>query len=125
MIKDFIKIFLLTVGLLGIQQLIVLSGLPIAIAEEFYIILLFFFVQSIVLHLFFVWGDRTLEIDPPLMILAVTTVRLLTTLAAAAIFITMVAKDVPSFVITFFAVYLFYLIFEISMVLPNLRSNLK
>lgn len=125
MIKGIIKIvaltFLLTLAYLLLQQVQV----SIPFGEKFYSILIFFFFQSLAVHILFKLGQRHLDLSIPLLVMATMTIRVLTSLMYVGTYIVMGVNDPTNFVITFFAIYLFYFVFEIITVLSNLRTNLK
>jgi len=125
MIKGIIKIVALTVllmlGYLILQQI----EISIPFGENFYSILIFFFIQSIVVHILFKLGEEHLDLSIPLLVMATMTIRVLTSLMFVGTYIVMGVNDPTNFVITFFAIYLFYFVFEIITVLSNLRTNLK
>lgn len=125
MIKGILRITFLTLIILGLNLLILnyLPGLPFG--EKFYPVLTFFFLQSIVIHVLFKFGQSTLDLAVQLLVMATMTIRLLTALIAVSLFIYIGVNDMVNFIVTFFAIYLFYFVFEIITVLSNLRSNLK
>lgn len=125
MLKGILKITALTLFLLVIQQIIIRSNLSIPFGEKFYGVLVFFFIQSIVIHILFKLAQDELEMDLPILVLGAMTIRMLSSLMVVGIIIYLGVVNLTNFVITFFAVYLFYFVFEIITVLSNLRSNLK
>lgn len=125
MLKGILKITALTLFLLVIQQIIIRSNFSIPFGEKFYGVLVFFFIQSIVIHILFKLAKDELEMDLPILVLGAMTIRMLSSLMVAGIIIYLGVVNLANFVITFFAVYLFYFVFEIITVLSNLRSNLK
>lgn len=125
MLKGILKIAALTLFILVIQQIISYSNLPIPFGEKFYGVLVFFFIQSIVIHILFKLAQDELEMDLPILVMGAMTIRMLSSLMVAGIIIYLGVSNLTNFVITFFAVYLFYFVFEIITVLSNLRSNLK
>ena len=125
MLKGILKITALTLFILVIQQIIVYSNLSIPFGEKFYGVLIFFFIQSIVIHILFKLAQNELEMDLPILVMGAMTIRMLSSLMVAGIIIYLGVANLTNFVITFFAIYLFYFVFEIITVLSNLRSNLK
>jgi len=125
MIKGIIKIVALTLILVLAYLLIEQSEFSIPFGEKFYVVLIFFFIQSIAVHVLFKLGQEHLELSVPLLIMATMTIRVLTSLMFVGTFIVIGVSDLTNFVITFFAIYLFYFVFEIITVLSNLRTNLK
>ena len=121
--RGLVKIVILTIGVLISYQLLILSEWNILFGEKFYTILTFFFIQSIVIHIFFILGQRFLELTVPLLVMAAMSIRLITSLMVVVIFIMTGVNDQVNFIITFFTIYLFYFVFEIISVLSNLRSN--
>ena len=125
MLKGIIKITVLTLFLLAIQQAILLLKLPIPFGEKFYGILIFFFLQSIIIHVLFRLAQSELQMDIPILVMGAMTIRMLSTLMMAGILVYLGVTNLTNFVVTFFTLYLFYFVFEIITVLSNLRSNSK
>ena len=125
MLKGLIKIVLLTTFIVLLFQTVLYTGVPILFGEKFYPIITFFFLQSIAIHAFFIYGEKNLDLSVPLLVMAAMSVRLITALMAVVTFIMSGMEDQVNFIITFFTTYLFYFVFEIISVLSNLRSNLK
>ena len=125
MVKGIVKIIVLTFILIGLYLVIQYTELSIPFGERFYLTLTFFFVQSVFIHIMFTLGQKHLDISIPLLVMAAMTFRLLTALMFVGTFIVLGTNDVSNFVITFFVIYLFYFVFEISTVLSNLRTNSK
>ena len=125
MIKGIIKIVVLTVLLILAYLMLQQVDLSIPFGEKFYTILIFFFIQSIAVHILFKLGQKHLDLSIPLLVMATMTIRVLTSLMFVGTFIVMGVNELTNFVITFFAIYLFYFVFEIITVLSNLRTNLK
>jgi hypothetical protein len=121
--RGLVKIFLLTIVVLISYQLLILSAWDILFGENFYTILIFFFIQSIALHTLFILGQKYLELTVPLLVMAAMSIRLITSLMVVVIFVMTGVNDQVNFIITFFTIYLFYFVFEIISVLSNLRSN--
>jgi hypothetical protein len=125
MLKGIKKIAALTLFILLVQQIIIYLNLSIPFGEKFYGVLVFFFIQSIVIHILFKLAQDELEMDLPILVMGAMTIRMLSSLMVAGIIIYLGVANLTNFVITFFAIYLFYFVFEIITVLSNLRSNLK
>ncbi|MEQ6121576.1 hypothetical protein [Reichenbachiella sp. MALMAid0571] len=125
MIRGIIKIIALTLAILLVYLLLAQADISIPFGEKFYAVLIFFFIQSIIVHVLFRLGQEHLELSVPLLVMATMTIRVLTSLMFVATFIVMGVNEITNFVITFFAIYLFYFVFEIITVLSNLRTNLK
>lgn len=125
MLKGIIKITVLTLFLLAIQQAILLLKLSIPFGEKFYGILIFFFLQSIIIHVLFRMAQNELQMDVPILVMGAMTIRMLSTLMMAGILVYLGVTNLTNFVVTFFTLYLFYFVFEIITVLSNLRSNSK
>ncbi|UXP33766.1 hypothetical protein N6H18_07340 [Reichenbachiella agarivorans] len=85
----------------------------------------FYWLVSISLHVLSHLAERHLEMDLTLILLAGVTSRLLIAIAAMVIVVLIGVVDKSLFIINFAVVYLCYLVFEITSVLSNLRSNLK
>ncbi|MFY0650486.1 MAG: hypothetical protein JXQ96_00565 [Cyclobacteriaceae bacterium] len=125
MIKGILKIAIITFVLIALHQLILYYQLPWPVSENAFSIIFFYFFQSVTVHALFHAGRKHLDIGVPMLVMATMTIRMLTALAAAVIFIMLGVANTTDFVITFFAVYLLYFVFEITSVLSNLRTNLK
>ena len=125
MIKGILKITVLTLFILAVQQVIFYLNLSIPFGEKFIGTLLFFFLQSIIIHVLFRLAHEELQIDIPILVMGAITIRMLTSLMAVGLVVYLGVIDMTNFIITFFTVYLFYFVFEIFTVLSNLRSNLK
>ena len=125
MIKGILKITVLTLFILAVQQVIFYLNLSIPFGEKFIGTLLFFFLQSIIIHVLFRLAHEELQIDIPILVMGAMTIRMLTSLMAVGLVVYLGVIDMTNFIITFFTVYLFYFVFEIFTVLSNLRSNLK
>ena len=125
MVGGLLKITGLTLIIAVLEQVMIRFDPPFAVDDNFWLILIFFFLQTIVIHVLFTLGKSELDLGIPLLVMAITGFRLLTALMAVVIFILLGVSDVTSFVITFFVLYLFYFVFEIISVLSNLRSNSK
>jgi tetrahydromethanopterin S-methyltransferase subunit C len=125
MIKGILKITVLTLFILAVQQVIFYLNLSIPFGEKFIGTLLFFFLQSIIIHVLFRLAHEELQMDIPILVMGAMTIRMLTSLMAVGLVVYLGVIDMTNFIITFFTVYLFYFVFEIFTVLSNLRSNLK
>ncbi|MEQ8469979.1 MAG: hypothetical protein RIC35_02270 [Marinoscillum sp.] len=85
-------------------------------------LVLFFFLQSLMVIWFFYMGEKD-GWKTPIYTLAAITFRLLTGLFFLIILIIMKLPEIWNLMIQFIALYLGYLIFELFAVLPNLRRN--
>lgn len=88
-------------------------------------ILVFFWIVSLGMHVLSHVAHDALDMDMTLILLAGVTGRLLIAIIAMVTVALFGVENKSLFIINFAAVYLFYLVFEISSVLSNLRSNLK
>ena len=125
MIKGILKITVLTLFILAVQQVIFYLNLSIPFGEKFIGTLLFFFLQSIIINVLFRLAHEELQMDIHILVMGAMTIRMLTSLMAVGLVVYLGVIDMTNFIITFFTVYLFYFVFEIFTVLYNLRSNLK
>lgn len=88
-------------------------------------IVIFFWIQFMIIHVLSTNAEKILEIDKTLILLAGVSARLLIAMFAMVLAALLGVVDKSLFVINFSIVYLCYLVFEITTVLSNLRSNLK
>ena len=69
------------------------------------------------------WGMSTMDAQSrPNIFLGLTVLRMLLSMAFIGITLYMGIEDRVLWVVNFFAVYLFYLVFEITTILSNLRA---
>ncbi|MEQ9305597.1 MAG: hypothetical protein RJQ14_16920 [Marinoscillum sp.] len=85
-------------------------------------LVLFFFLQSLMIIWLFHQGEKE-GWKTPIYSLAAITFRFLTGLFLLLILIVMKLPEIRNLVIQFIALYLGYLVFELFAVLPNLRRN--
>ncbi|MGL1888248.1 MAG: hypothetical protein OCD76_17160 [Reichenbachiella sp.] len=88
-------------------------------------IIVFFGIQFIAMHILSDYFQKYLDVDMTLILLGGVTVRLIIAMIAMVMAALIGVVDKSLFIINFSVVYLFYLVFEISSVLSNLRTNLK
>lgn len=88
-------------------------------------IIVFFWIQFLVMHVLSVNAENFFDIDKSLILLAGVSARLIIAMFAMVTAALLGVVDKSLFVINFSVVYLCYLVFEITTVLSNLRSNLK
>jgi hypothetical protein len=88
-------------------------------------IIAFYWVQSSIIHALVNFAKNTLETDFSIILIGGFTLRLITALMVVIIVVFVGMENHEMYIINFFAVYLFYLVFEIVTVLSNLRTNLK
>jgi len=121
--KGIIQIVSLSLILIGLNQIISYAGYAQYFGEKFHPILLCFFLQAVGIDFFLKFANSSLDLPPVASAIFPIFIRMFSSMIIAGIFISIGVENMVNFVITFFTVYLFYLIFEIYIVLSNLRSN--
>ncbi|WP_421873913.1 hypothetical protein [Marinoscillum sp.] len=87
--------------------------------------LAFYFIQGLIINLAIDWAKRNSTDKLHLFLLGSVAFRLLTSIFAC-IFVLLIGIDAQQlFIINFFAVYLVYLVFEMTTLVANLRPNLS
>lgn len=97
-------------------------SLNLFLGIHFLSMIIFFFGQSIVVGLIL----RNPEKDPssfPILVIGAIGFRMLTGLALLLIFYALEVENLKAISIQFLAIYLIYLVFEMTVVLANLRRN--
>ncbi|PIB37300.1 hypothetical protein BFP72_18730 [Reichenbachiella sp. 5M10] len=125
MSKGLIRITVFSVFLWLLQYALAQVVSPGIVHQSIVWILVFFWVTNMVIHILSHLAHEQLEMDMTLVLLAGVTGRLLIAIAAMVTVAVLGVADRSLFIINFAVVYLCYLVFEISSVLSNLRSNLK
>jgi len=125
MIKDLVKITIFSATVYLFQYL--LSEFTNSDYLHPYLgwIVVFFWIQFLIMHVLSINAEKFLEIDKTLVLLAGVSVRLIIAMFAMVAAALLGVVDKSMFVINFSLVYLCYLVFEITTVLSNLRTNLK
>lgn len=124
--KGILKISVFSMLLLGVY-----FGLESTALVQQYIhttmpwIIVFYCLQSIAIHALVIFSKNTLQADFSIILIGGFTLRLVTALMVVVIVVFTGIGNHEMYILNFFAVYLLYLVFEIVMVLSNLRSNLK
>lgn len=90
--------------------------------DQFPGLILFFFLQSLVIAWLISLAEKT-NWQSPLHALGTITFRFLTALFFIAVLFVLEFKDMKALMAQFLVVYLIYLIFELYTVLSNLRRN--
>lgn len=88
-------------------------------------LLIFFFVQSLLSTLVTDFGMKTEEVTFQKFYMLSITIRLFLSIILIFIFIFLKAENLIFLVTNFFALYFFYMLFEIYFLLVNLRTNSK
>ncbi|MCV9388675.1 hypothetical protein [Reichenbachiella ulvae] len=125
MTRGLIRISVFSIFLLGVDQLLRLWVGPGILHGYLHWIIVFFWVVSLGIHVLSEVAQRTLDMDKTLVLLGAVTARLLIAIFAMVTVALIGIADRSLFIINFAVLYLCYLVFEISSVLSNLRSNLK
>ena len=87
--------------------------------------LVFYFVQGLMINLSIDWAKKNSADKLHLFLLGSVAFRLLTSIFACIFVLLIGIDEVQLFVINFFAVYLVYLVFEMTSLVANLRPNLN
>lgn len=109
-------------GILAIAYGIVDILYPELLHSKFLVLIIFFFIQSIPIA----WLLRQGEKDPSNFVmyaLGSIGLRMITGLFLLVFFYVLKVEDIVSLSIQFLVVYLVYLVFELTVVLANLRRN--
>lgn len=97
-----------------------------ALAHHFiYWILGFFVLQGFLINRMLEYAHKNKPDSFSLYLLGSVSIRFLTSVFTAVIVLVIGVMDKKLFIINFFAFYLAYLIFELIILLSNLRPNLK
>jgi nitrate reductase NapE component len=117
---------LLFTALLGIVFFVVeYFGWPLHIHPRKWFILAFFLSLSLLQHRVLENGFRNQREKFVQFYLATIVIRLLLSLGFVGAFLYIGTTQIESFIITFFALYIFYTCFEIYGLYSNLRRDLK
>ena len=87
--------------------------------------LVFYFVQGLIINLSIDWAKKNSTDKLHLFLLGSVAFRLLTSIFACIFVLLIGIEEVQLFIINFFAVYLVYLVFEMTSLVANLRPNLN
>lgn len=125
MIKDLIKITVYSLALFVLQY-----GLKEATGSgnlHPYLgaIVVFFWIQFMIMNILSTYARKYFDMDMTLILLAGVSGRLFIAIIAMLTAALLGVVDKSLFIINFSVVYLFYVVFEITNVLSNLRTNLK
>jgi hypothetical protein len=125
MIKGLLRITYFSVALFVLQYLISMVISPAYYYVNLPWMLLFYWIQFMGLHALSVFIEENFNMDHSLILLAGVSARLIIAMMAMVLTILVGVESKEMFVINFSIVYLLYLVFEITTVCSNLRSNLK
>ena len=87
--------------------------------------LVFYFVQGLIINLTIDWAKRNSPDKLSMFLLGSIPFRLITSIFACIFALLIGIGDKELFIINFFAVYLVYLVFEMTSLVANLRPNLN
>jgi hypothetical protein len=110
----------ITIGLLSLPLLE--KSLPWSLHDQYINLLIFFTLQSLVIAIMLRQGEKKPE-RMPLFALATVSFRLITALIFLIVMYLVGVEEVTNFAAHFVAVYLVYLVFELTLVLTNLRRS--
>lgn len=125
MVKGFIRISVFSLFMLGLDQVLRMFVSADVLHPSLHWIIVFFWAMSMIIHVISELAHKPLEMDMSLILLGGVTARLLIAIVAMVTVALIGIADRSLFIINFAVVYLCYLVFEITSVLSNLRSNLK
>lgn len=100
-------------------------GFGAILPTEKWFILAFFFALSVLQHRILSFGFQDDNDKFVQFYLASAVIKLILCMVFVAVFVYLQVNEVVSFIITFFALYLFYTCFEVVGMYRNLRRDLK
>lgn len=123
--NSYLKILIFSVAVYLIVVAIKLTALATYLHTSVYYLIGFYTLQSLLLawaESKFVKGNRQSFV---LFVIGSISFRLFTSLVVAVAFLLAVGEQNTLFIISFFALYLLFLGFELFMLMTNLRSNFE
>lgn len=120
--RYFINSIVISVLLVLFYLTVSMMDFGFTLHEHFLTLIIFFFIQSIPIA----WLLKQGEKDPSSFVmyaLASIGLRMISGLFFLLAFFFLKVSDITSFAVQFSAVYLIYLVFELTVVLANLRRN--
>lgn len=110
-----ISLFLIVVSLLG-------EALPFQLHGLFLEMVIFFICQSVIISMILSYGENQPD-KLPIFALGSIVFRLLTAVVFLLVLLLVEVQNVKLLSIQFLAIYLLFLVFELTVVLTNLRRN--
>ncbi len=123
--NNYLKLFLFTLVIIASYFALSLSAFGQHLHSTALAAIVFFALQSLLL----LWAESIFVNNNGqnfvLFVIGSISFRLLTSLMVAITYLVAVGEETTSFILTFFALYLLFLGFELFTLMTNLRSNSK
>jgi hypothetical protein len=123
--NNYLKLFIFSAVVVGAYFALKASGFGQYIHSTAIAAIIFYSLQSLLL----LWAESNFVNNNGqnfvLFVIGSISFRLLTSLLVAITYLVVIGEENTSFIMTFFALYLLFLGFELFMLMTNLRSNSK